>query len=707
MISKRSLIYFCAIICVAVIFCFWASRVEADTLSFSVDKMGVNSLSYGDTIFITPKAGGGGSPTAYLLQDVAFLNSAGQLTACMGTSSVIISKTLCDVTSQTLDADGQGTLTKYSWGQIHQRFSGVANQLKIQVTVENNASDPIDSLSLNVINVKLPSPPLESDGWTPLLIRAPGDPGILSLTTTSRKVVLVDEDMVKPLTIGFPWAADRPNQKPAIPVCVNFPVYLMIGNPHPFTVDWGNNRSIPAHGTDSFDISLRFGKATDSIHALTGDIEDKFVSQYPFHLNWPDRRPIGADMMAAGTTGSSETNPRGWFNKPNADYVSASGRQAFRTELLARVDTEITVLKSLNAQGIILWDLEGEEFRNLTYLGDPRVIDRGLSGNESVAPEMDAVIDEVFAKFKAAGFKVGMTIRPQAFSAGTRLPDGCNDMDVFIKTDAPFNQKLHICQGTQWVQTTFSKGADLPATCINAQLYYKTSAPAETYLCQNSSWIVASTRVHQQYTTDYAQELIKKIAYAKNRWGATLFYVDSYGSGYSNYHNMRPYNFQGLKTVAEAFPDVLLIPETASAAYFSVSLPYLEPVNWNPPYCGTRKDVMALYPSAGSAIYIHKVTDPVARKDELAASVSRGDLIIVNSWYDGSMTVNTKDVYAAAALNPVPGDITGNKRVSLYDAAITLRGGLTPEQQVQADLNNDTTVDAKDARMIARRALGL
>ncbi|MBF0593355.1 MAG: right-handed parallel beta-helix repeat-containing protein [Candidatus Omnitrophica bacterium] len=53
------------------------------------------------------------------------------------------------------------------------------------------------------------------------------------------------------------------------------------------------------------------------------------------------------------------------------------------------------------------------------------------------------------------------------------------------------------------------------------------------------------------------------------------------------------------------------------------------------------------------------------------------------------------------------GDVSGNGAVTMYDAALTLRGGLTPAQQKEADINGDATVDAADAVAMARKALGL
>ncbi len=57
------------------------------------------------------------------------------------------------------------------------------------------------------------------------------------------------------------------------------------------------------------------------------------------------------------------------------------------------------------------------------------------------------------------------------------------------------------------------------------------------------------------------------------------------------------------------------------------------------------------------------------------------------------------------------GDVSGDGRVTMYDAALVLKytigGTFTPAQQAQADINGDTAVDVTDAGIIARKALGL
>src|SRR4051794_14775465 len=61
--------------------------------------------------------------------------------------------------------------------------------------------------------------------------------------------------------------------------------------------------------------------------------------------------------------------------------------------------------------------------------------------------------------------------------------------------------------------------------------------------------------------------LREKIAYAKERWGCTLFCVDSTATA------GRPFYPDVFKAVAQAYPDVLLIPENESTRYFACSAP--------------------------------------------------------------------------------------------------------------------------------------
>jgi hypothetical protein len=129
---------------------------------------------------------------------------------------------------------------------------------------------------------------------------------------------------------------------------------------------------------------------------------------YPATLQWPDRRPIGAIMLGTAAAGFPR-NPRGWFLDRSVDITTPQGRKEFHDRLMQLADVSIANLRAMNAQGAITWDIEGEQYPHpQTYVGDPRLVD-------VLAPEMGACVDEYFRRFRDAGFRVGITIRPQQF----------------------------------------------------------------------------------------------------------------------------------------------------------------------------------------------------------------------------------------------------------------------------------------------------
>jgi len=117
-------------------------------------------------------------------------------------------------------------------------------------------------------------------------------------------------------------------------------------------------------------------------------------------------------LFLASHAHSSSVNPRGWFNNPTLNILGSEGAARFRMALLAYADRSIAILKRTNSQGMIVWDLEGEELpQKITYIGDPRLLPR-------LAPEMEGAADEFFSRFRRAGLAVGLTIRPQQISIG-------------------------------------------------------------------------------------------------------------------------------------------------------------------------------------------------------------------------------------------------------------------------------------------------
>lgn len=262
---------------------------------------------------------------------------------------------------------------------------------------------------------------------------------------------------------------------------------------------------------------------------------------FPVRVHWPDRRPIGV-LFLASDYHSSATNPRGWFNDPKLDVTGPDGPQRFRQALREYTDRSLDILKRTGAQGVIVWDLEGEQYpHKTTFIGDPRLVDR-------LAPEMAAVADEFFARLRNAGLKVGVTIRPQ-------------------------------------------------------QLIFENGQPRQTQVF------------------DTRQVLLDKIDYARKRWGATLFYIDSNGG------IRRPDEVWQLRRLARQRPDVLLIPEHHWLPYSAFSAPYVSLRHGDTPKSASwaRK----LFPDSFRAL---DISDAAGDWPAITAARWQGDILLFRAW---------------------------------------------------------------------------
>ena len=223
---------------------------------------------------------------------------------------------------------------------------------------------------------------------------------------------------------------------------------------------------------------------------------------------------------------------------------------------------------------MITWDPEGQEFLGYVYYGDPRLV-------PTLAPEMEfknngakSAIDEYFEKFRAAGLKVGVCIRPQQIA------------------------------------------------------------------------MVDGKPVHQAAEDEHAVQILReRIAYAKQRWGCTLFYVDSTAtvSGALN-----PDVF---KAVADAYPDVLLIPENESMRYFAYSAPLNSYVHHK--ITSTPVGARLVYPKAFSVLMAPEGDRPEDH-DALVTAVRGGDILLFNGWYGGNEAGKIKKLYEEAAAERRP-----------------------------------------------------
>lgn len=293
-----------------------------------------------------------------------------------------------------------------------------------------------------------------------------------------------------------------------------------------------------------------------------------FNKAYPSVVNWPDRRPIMA-WFIADTNKQSAVNPRGYLQQPNLDVANVAN---FKAQVLAQAQNIIGLMKArpVQPQGLLIWDLEGQEFiQATTYIGDPRIFSKGY------APEMDATADQLFALFKNAGYKVGITLRPQQLQWGTQLPSTCqynldNDFkDYYIKVDNAFGQRFFACydpNGVNWALIPTGNGG-------------------QTFNQSTQSNSVTAL-------------LMSKVTYAHARWGTTLYYVDT-----AVWHGGAPLPADTFRQLQLAFPDSIFIPEQSSLPTMGVSLPFADPKNSDAPKFApvTWRFV---YPNGGIGVYL-------------------------------------------------------------------------------------------------------
>jgi hypothetical protein len=452
----------------------------------------------------------------------------------------------------TADMATRQVTTTYPWGEVRVTYTTSQNRLTLNVVTSNSSPDTIQGIWYEPMVVRFPSQLKEYDGSIPLLVHSVGYPAVLRASYDNGVLVVADDEIEKPLLLGFPWTTNRPDNS-VFPLTMNTDRVKSYPDSYPAI-----ERPIPPRSKDKYQISLRFGRPGDGVMELAQDVFRKYAQAFPFKLNWRDRRPIGAIFLATAATDWA-TNPNGWLSDPRVNVTTAEGRAELRRRMLALADSSIAILRDMNAQGAITWDIEGQKnAHSISYVGDPRLF-------STLAPEMADVADEYFKRFRDAGFRVGVCVRPQQFTFSDR------------------------------------------------------QAPS------------------QNPVADAAQLLIDKIRFAKERWGATLIYLDSN----VNAHDPNPLDASVLEKISKTFPDILLIPEHSTFQYYAYAAPYKE---LRQGYTATPELVRAAYPNAFT--FIATSDGPLDHdRKVLTAAVKRGDSVIYRTWYPDPQNEKVKMLY--------------------------------------------------------------
>src|SRR6266513_2680057 len=455
----------------------------------------------------------------------------------------------------------------YPWGSVSCTYGKHGEKITMRIEVSNASAKKIDELSLRLMELTFPRVPdggtLEA-GMFGFGFKGPEWPLFqypASIPTAADPQFVVPIVRMDYGTGALNFCSDDLESSVDVPCWTDSPARTS----YPLVVTC---RDIKPRASKTFNVSLRFGPGGAPIHDLSGDVLEGYARKYPFQVNWKDRRPIGA-IFLAGPQINVASNPRRWIlNFGEIDVTNDKGKAAFRTALLKLADNSVQVLKDTGAQGMITWDPEGGEFPGSCYYGDPRLV-------PTLAPEMEfkndgakSVIDQYFEKFRAAGLKVGVCIRPQEVA------------------------------------------------------------------------MIDGKPVHRAADEENAVRILReKVAYAKQRWGCTLFYVDSTVTASG------PLDPDVFRAVADAYPDVLLIRENESMRYFAYSAPLNSYVHHR--VTSTPVGARMVYPKAFS-ILMAADGDRPEDHDALESAVRSGDIFLINGWYMNDGAEKIKKLYEEA-----------------------------------------------------------
>ncbi|HUU59451.1 MAG TPA: hypothetical protein VMZ50_07910, partial [Phycisphaerae bacterium] len=352
---------------------------KAPPLEVGFDAAGLNSIHYAGTELL--------ASGRLAVQKVTFRKADGSTYAADLKDPAV-----------TFDRAARRLVMKYAWGAIACTYTPKPDRVELAITVSNSAADPIHEAALAPMELKFPAEPK----WSRLYADAFGRmkvtrshhgmdaPTIIPADYGAGVVVLCDDRPGGPLTVGLEGKGStcRVSVRAGGDRMVFDEVYLA--------------RPIAPGKSDAYAISLRFGPAGTDPLDLADDVCKAYEKAFPMTLKWPDRRPI-TRLFPAGGLPLKEVVERA--KDPEKMSQPSEPDPEFRKQALRKVDAAVKQALALNAQGIIVWEIEGTAIGRITYVGDPRQT-RWLN------PQMDLVADEFFKRMTDAGLRPGVCIRP-------------------------------------------------------------------------------------------------------------------------------------------------------------------------------------------------------------------------------------------------------------------------------------------------------
>jgi hypothetical protein len=481
------------------------------------------------------------------------------------------------------DATTKSWIYSFEWGEIRTQFTQRGDQLDVTVVIANRPGSGVIFQGATVYPLTVNRTSAESATSTPGMHWTDGinGPEILAAPVSGGQLVVSSGETKQALWLGLGRlkVAQGDRTEAVVSSCLPDGVRDTGG---------GLKRTAVSPGqTMTTKMTVRFVPAgTDAFRAAPEALAG-FRSRWPQRLHFSDRRLIGTVYLASAGSGDkshrsgTSSNPRRFLAGADVDMRNPGGLERFQAGILGTAANVVQNLHRMGGQGAITWDIEGQEYPpDTSYVCSPDQIAR-------VAPEMETIV----------------TPQSSARYAGMKLDDAYFRM---IR-DAGF--RVGVCVRPQ----RFLLKADGSAGQM-------TLPDAEA-----------------------VQELIRKMRYAHDRWGATLFYMDSTVRA-----DHSPFTSEMLEAAAAAMPGSLLIPEESTFRSFRTTAPFASFLFHGD--LGTSSEVRALYPEAFSVNLVNDV-DPVQlllHHKDLVNEVRGGDILMIHADYWQTNDAAVTQIYQEA-----------------------------------------------------------
>ncbi|RYE54356.1 MAG: hypothetical protein EOP48_12500 [Sphingobacteriales bacterium] len=152
--------------------------------------------------------------------------------------------------------------------------------------------------------------------------------------------------------------------------------------------------------------------------------------------------------------------------------------------------------------------------------------------------------------------------------------------------------------------------------------------PDSVVINKQGNWIEHLT------VKDPVVTMLRKIRYAKKRWGCTIFYVDTNVDGAG-----KVMDYSIFKRLVELCPDVLIIPEHERISYYAYTAPFSDLKFEN---ILLEEEVKSIYPEAFKVINVPEGLKGTEAENiaNLVASLKQGNIFLFRPWFNDQPTNN-------------------------------------------------------------------